>query len=203
VRTAIALVTGALAAMLLAQTGSGAPVRRARGRADAGPKPILLGTDPPGRLRPSPPSDGGVAQQDAGPDEVHRQLQALQARIDALERDRAQGQQQAELLQQLVGEMRDLRTQIADADGRRRATEQDRAARQAQVQSAVSGLQNAQYRLMSGDGSVDAELDQAASAFSGPARRDVEAARRALQNRDLARARAYLSAAISDAAQER
>jgi predicted nucleic acid-binding Zn-ribbon protein len=144
-----------------------------------------------------------LAKLDAGPDEVHRQLQALQARLDALERDRAQGQQQAELLQQLVGEMRDLRAQIADADGRRRATEQDRAARQAQVQSAVSGLQNAQYRLMIGDGSVDAELDQAASAFSGPARRDVEAARRALQNRDLAQARAYLAAAISDAAQER
>jgi len=203
VRMPIALVVGALAALLLAQTGSGAPARRARGRADAGAKPVLLGTDPPGRLRPSPPSDSGVAQQDAGPDEVHRQLQALQTRIDTLERDRAQGQQQAELLQQLVGEMRDLRAQIADADARRTTAEQGRAARQAQVQSAVSGLQNAQYRLMTGDGSIDAELDQAASAFSGPARREIEAARRALQNRDLAQARAYLNAAISDAAQER
>ena len=149
-------------------------------------------------------TDGGTAQQqDAGPDEVHLQLQALQARIDTLERDRAQNQQQADLLQQLVAEMRDLRAQIAAADTRQKTSEQERAARQTQMQTAVSSLQSAQYRLMSGDANVDAELDQAASAFSGPARRDVEAARTALRNRDLAQARAYLGAAITDAAQER
>ena len=66
-----------------------------------------------------------------------------------------------------------------------------------------AALALAAERLMAGDASVEAELDQAAAAFSGPARRDVEAARRALQNRDLSQARAYLGAAISDAAQER
>jgi TolA-binding protein len=196
-----AIGAGLLAALLLAQAGSGAPARRVRGRPDAGP--VLLGTDPPGRLRLSPAIDGGVARMDAGPDATQLQLQALQRRIDALERDRSQNQQQAELLQQLVSEVRDLRAQVSGADARQQDAEQDRAARKAQVQSAVSGLQSAQQRLRAGDASVDAELDQAASAFSGPARRDVEAARVALRNRDLAQARAYLSAAISEAAQER
>ena len=134
-RSVAAIAAGSLAALLLSQAGSGAPARKARGKADAGT--VLLGTDPPGRLRPLPPAaDGGVAQQDAGPDEVRRQLQALQWRIDALERERAQNQQQAELLQQLVTEMRDLKSQIAGADARQKAVEQDRANRQAQVQSA-------------------------------------------------------------------
>jgi len=163
----------------------------------------LLGIDPPGRLRPSSPNDGGAAPLDAGPDEVHQQLQALQSRVYQLERERAQSQEQAQLLQQLVGEMRDLRQQLAEAENRQRAAEQERAARQAQMQSAMSSLQAAQERLRTGDYAVLDELDQASSVFSGAARRDIEYARTALQNRDLAAARAHLSAAISHAAQER
>jgi TolA-binding protein len=201
-RSIAALCAGVVAALLLSQA-SGAPRRRTRRGADAGTRPTLLGTDPPGRLRVAPPSDAGVAQQDAGPDEVHQKLQALQARIDALERDRELQQQQAQLLQQLVVEMRELRGQMADADARQKGAEQDRAARRSQLQYAVSGLQSAQARLMSGDADVDAVLEQAGAAFTGQARYDVEAARRALQNRDLSQARAYLNAAITDAAQER
>jgi hypothetical protein len=202
-RSAAALCAGLLAALLLAQPGDGAPARRKRGAADAGTRPVLLGTDPPGRLRPPSPGDGGAAPLDAGPDEVHLQLQALQSRVYQLERERAQSQEQAQLLQQLVGEMRDLRQQLAEAENRQRAAEQERAARHAQVQSAVSGLQAVQERLRSGDYAVLDELDQASSVLSGAARRDLEYARTALQNRDIAAARAYLSAAISHAAQER
>jgi uncharacterized membrane-anchored protein YhcB (DUF1043 family) len=202
-RSIAAVCAGMIAVLLVSLAGSGAPARRPRGKADAGSKPILLGTDPPGRLRTDPATDAGVARQDAGPDQLQLQLQALRARIDALERERVQSQEQAQLLQQLVNEVRDLRAQMAGSDERQRATEQERAARKAQLLSAVGGLQDAQYRLSTGDSSVEAALDQAASAFSGPARRDVEAARLALQNRDLSQARAYLAAAISDAAQER
>src|SRR5437773_12430209 len=80
------------AAALLGQAD--APQGRApRGRADAGsPRqgPVLLGTDPPGKLKASPPSDAGVtAQADAGVDAVRAEVQQLRPRVDALERERA------------------------------------------------------------------------------------------------------------------
>src|SRR5947209_9374523 len=97
-----------LLSVLLAQ--GNAPAGRARGRPDAGDsaerrrgdKPILLGTDPPGRLRNVPAGpDAGVAARDAGPDEVHRELQALRARLEQLEQERSRSQQTAQQLQQL------------------------------------------------------------------------------------------------------
>lgn len=171
-----------------------------RRRADAGDRPIILGTDPPGRLRVPPAApDAGVAERDAGPDEVHRELQALRARIDALEQERARAQQTAEALQQLNSQVQLMRQQLADAEARRVAEEQQREAQRANVQAAVDALASAQQRLMTGDYGIDAELDRAQATFTGQAQRDVQAARVALQNRDLARARAFLNAAILDA----
>jgi len=175
------------------------PPRGSRGRADAGP--VLLGTDPPGRLRPNPATAdaGTTAQRDGGPDDLHRELQQLRARLDALEQERAQAQQNAQQLRQLVQEVQQLRQQIADAEAERQAAEQERENRRASVQSGVYALYTAQQRLAGGNSSIEAELDQAQSSFTGQAQRDVEAARAALRNRDLSAARALLSAAISDA----
>jgi predicted nucleic acid-binding Zn-ribbon protein len=185
-----------LLAVLLGQARPSA--RQQRGRPDGGP--ILLGTDPPGRLKPSPSSaDGGVSQADAGPDEVRRELQALRARVEALEQDRARSQQTIEQLQQLNTEVQQLRQQIADAEAQRQAADEQRAAQQTSVQSAIDALYGAQQKMSGGNSSIEAELERAESAFSGQARRDVEAARAALRNRDLGRARAYLNSAIANA----
>jgi len=186
-----------LLAFLLGQARP--PSRAPRGRADAGP--VLLGTDPPGRLRPTPPSPdaGTTAQHDGGVDDVHRELQQLRARLEALEQERAQAQQNAQQLQQLVQEVQQLRQRIADAEAQRQVAEQERETRRASVQSAVDALYTAQQRLAGGNGSIETELEQAQSAFTGQAQRDIEAARAALRNRDLSAARALLSAAISDA----
>jgi len=171
-----------------------------RRRRDAGDRPIILGTDPPGRLRPSAEAgDGGVAERDAGPDEVHRELQALRARIDVLEQERLRTQQTVEVLQRLNAQVQQMRQQLADAEARRVAEEQQRETQQANVQAAVDALASAQQRLMAGDYGIDAELDRAQATFTGQAQQDVQAARAALQNRDLARARAFLNAAIRDA----
>ena len=63
-RVLAAVSFGLLGTLLLAQTRPGAPARRTRARPDGGP--VLLGTDPPGRLRIEAQSDGGVmAQADA------------------------------------------------------------------------------------------------------------------------------------------
>ena len=187
---------------LMAQVSPAARPKRGRAdagaRVDAGERPLLLGTDPPGRLRPTqPPPDGGASvERDAGPDDVHRELQQLRARLDALEQERAQAQQVSQQLQQLSQEVQHVRQQIADAEGRRQLEEQQREERLAQVQSGLDSLYVAQQRLAAGDPSIDSELARAQAAFTGQAQRDVEAARVAVQNRDLARARAMLSAAI-------
>lgn len=203
----LGIVPALLLSALLAQTGNPAPKSTrdrsdggTRRRADAGDRPILLGTDPPGRLRPAAPApDGGTAERDAGPDEVQRELQALRSRIDALEQERQRSQQTSQQLQQLNTEMQLMRQQMADAEARRQADEQQREARRANVQAATDALAYAHQRLVGGDSAIEADLDRAQAVFSGQALRDVQAARAALQNRDLARARTLLQAAISDA----
>jgi hypothetical protein len=190
----LGLVPSLLLAFLL---GQARPTPRApRGRADAGP--VLLGTDPPGQLRPPvPTADAGAsAQRDGAVDDLRRELQRLRARLDALEQERARAQEDSQRLQQLVQEVQQLRQQVADAEAQRLAAEQARDVRGASVQSAVDALYTAQQRLAGGNGSIEAELDQAQSAFTGQAQRDIEAARAALRNRDLSVARALLSAAI-------
>lgn len=187
---------------LMAQVSPAARPKRGRAdagaRADAGERPLLLGTDPPGRLRPTPaPPDGGASvERDAGPDDVHRELQQLRARLDALEQERAHAQQVSQQLQQLTLEVQQIRQQIADAEARRQLEEQQREEREGVVQSGLDAVYGAQQRLAAGDWSIEAELSRAQAAFTGQAQRDVEAARMAVQNRDLARARALLSAAI-------
>ena len=195
------------AAAALAQADGGPRHRPVRRAADAGvsrQKPVLLGTDPPGKLRPPGPSaDGGVAVADAGPDEVHRELQQLRVRVDQLERERAQSQQSSQQLEQITQELQDLRRQVADAEAQRQAELQEAQAQRAAVRSAVDGLYAAQAQMAGGGYEVDAQLSRAESAFTGEAQRNVRLARMALQNRDLAAARAYLASAIAAAQQGR
>src|SRR2546426_358018 len=126
-------------AFLMAQVSPAARPKRGRAdagaRADAGERPLLLGTDPPGRLRPTqPPPDGGASvERDAGPDDVHRELQQLRARLDALEQERAHAQQVSQQLQQLTQEVQQIRQQIADAEARRQLEEKQREERQGPV----------------------------------------------------------------------
>jgi hypothetical protein len=130
---------------------------------------------------------------------VHRELQQLRARLDALELERTQNQQSAQQLQQLAQEVQSLRQQVADAEAQRAAAEQQREANRARVQTAVEALYVAQERLAGGNSAIEDALDQAQATFTGQAQRDIQAARAALRNRDLSTARALLSAAISDA----
>ncbi|MCA1829585.1 MAG: hypothetical protein ABR567_12020 [Myxococcales bacterium] len=197
-RVLAAAAAGIAASLLVRQPPEGR--RPPRGRPDAGP--VLLGTDPPGKLRPSPPFDAGTsAQADAGVDAVHAEILQLRARVDALERERAQLQQQSQQLSEIARQLQDLRSQLADADSRRQAAEQQQAARREQLQVGVSALYQAQSMLAGGNSSIDDQLAQAQGSFPPQAQRDIDSARTALQNRDLAAARAYLSAAISDAQQ--
>jgi hypothetical protein len=200
-------------AVLFAQASSGAR-KRSRGRADAGPsdggtadaRPVLLGPDPPGRLRADPPGrDGGVPAipppggSDAGTTQA--QILELRARISTLEQQAAASQQQTQQMAAMNDQLQALRDQLAAADAQRQQQQQDTLARQQAVQSAVSSLVSAQQQLAGGDAAIGDALNQAQSAFTGQAQRDVQAAQVALRNGDLAAARAYLSSAVSNAQQ--
>lgn len=217
-RTALAAVIGVVTAALLgeAHQPSAPQGRRPRGAADGGSpadggpparaqKPYLLGTDPPGKLRRFTSDDGGTVARvaDAGPGEVERELIELRARVRELELERAERQAQAEQLLEMNQQLQALRGQVADAEASRQEAQRQEALHQRAVQGAISGLYQAQELLAGGSSSVDAQLDAAASNFTGQAQRDVQSARAALQNRDLSQARAYLGAAITDAEQGR
>lgn len=185
------------------------PEGRRAPRADAGPPkprppgPVLLGTDPPGRLRAFGSPDGGVvAQSDAG-DELRREVQELRARITALEAERAQHQQQSQQLTDVVRQLQEIRGQLAGSEQRKVAEEEQQKAQYQELQSGVTALQQAQSRLAEGDYTVEAQLEQAQSSFPPQAQKDIAAARGALQNRDLSAARFYLTAAIAHAQQGR
>jgi TolA-binding protein len=206
---AAALALSVAAALAQGTSSRGRP---AHGAADGGPPrvrtpgPILLGTDPPGKLRrATAPSDAGApVPHIAPPEDVQREMQQLKARVDALERERTQlAQQQSQQLEEVVRQLRDLRAQIADGEQRRQTAAQQKETQYEQLQAGVSALQQAQDMLAGGDYSVEGQLGQALAAFPPQAQRDVETARIALRNRDLSAARAYLSAAIAHAQQGR
>src|SRR5205085_7748323 len=153
-----ALCCGAVGALLIAQARPARP-GRSKSRADGGT--VILGTDPPGRLRPAAAAatDGGVAQADAGPDATQRQIQELRARVDLLERQLAQSQQQGQQLQQISAELQQLRQQVANAESQRQAAEQQRESRRQQVQSSVDALYQAQPALPCGSCDIDGPVD--------------------------------------------
>jgi hypothetical protein len=216
-RYAAVLLTLSLA-VLLAQTGTGKR-KRSRGRADAGLSsfaspddggPLLLGPDTPGRIKVEPPArDGGIrdASVSAAPDgggsrSAQSQIEELRGRVGILEQQAAASQQQAQQLQMMNEQLQALRQELADADARRQQEQADEQRHRQTVQSAIASLSGVQQQLLygnSGDSSVDQALDQAQSAFTGQAQRDVQAARMALRNNDVSAARAYLSTAMQDA----
>lgn len=203
----------ALGLVFLLAQASGAARKRTKARADGGTDggPVLLGPDPPGRLRPDPPGrrDGGIALPDGGGSDggAHatqsQQIEELRARIAALEQQASASQQQAQEMVRMNQQIQALRQQLADADARRQDEERQAQRRKQSTQAAIESLTAAQNQLAIGNSGIEDALSQAQSAFTGQAQRDIEAARTALQNSDLAAARAMLSAAIVDAQQGR
>jgi hypothetical protein len=203
----------ALGLVFLLAQASGAARKKTRGRSDGGTDggPILLGPDPPGRLRPDPPGgrDAGIGLPDAGtPDGGVRatqsqQIDELRARIAALEQQAVASQQQAQQLTEMNQQLQALRQQLADADARRQQEERQAQRHKQSTEAAIQSLAAAQNELAQGNTGIEEALNQAQSTFTGQAQRDIEAARTALQNSDLSAARAMLSAAIMDAQQGR
>jgi hypothetical protein len=183
------------------ESAGGGATRRTRERA-----PHVLG-DPPGKIHIS----SGETGADAGPpadnrarqiEKLDQQVNELRNRTAALEAQLSRSQEQGAQLQRLNDQMGELRALLTSEAQRRAEAEQAQTAQRQQVQDAISSLLSAQQLLAVGSSDVSAALNQAEATFEGDARRDVAAARQALQNRDLSAARYYLGAAVSHAQQQ-
>ncbi len=183
--------------------------RSGRGAADGGtarvrtPGPYLLGTDPPGKLRPQrAEADAGTpVPRIAASEEVQRELQQLRGRVEALEQGRAQLQQQSQQLGEVMRQLQVLRAQLAEGEQKQAAAQKREQAQREQRESGVSALRQAQAALAGGDSAVEDQLALAQATFPPQAQRDIDGARTALRNRDLSAARAWLDSAIAHAQQ--
>ena len=204
--TSLAVALSVAAALADAPRTQG---RSGRGQADGGtsrvrtPGPFLLGTDPPGKLRPQrAEADAGTpVPRIAASDEVQRELQQLRARVEALEQGRTQLQQQSQQLGDLTRQVQALRAQLAEGEQRKAAAQEQAQAQREQRESGVSALQQVQAALAGGDSAVEDQLARAQATFPPQAQRDIDYARTALRNRDLSAARAWLSSAVQHAQQ--
>ena len=184
-----------------AATTPDAPLRFPAARPDGGP--VYLG-DAPGRLRAD--ADAGAA--DAGPadrvadadggsqlDEVRR----LRERVTALEQQlaRANASAQTRQLEELNQQVATLREQLAQEQARRQQEELAAQQGKAREQEATAALAAAQQQLATGDYRALDRLESV-SGLPAPVQSAVQSARTAVQNRDLAAARYWLSIALAE-----
>ena len=170
-------------------------------RPDGGP--VYLG-DAPGRLRADADAgaaDAGpadrVADADGGsqPDEVRR----LRERVTALEQQlaRANASAQTRQLEELNQQVATLREQLAQEQARRQQEELAAQQGKAREQEATAALAAAQQQLATGDYRALDRLESV-SGLPAPVQSAVQSARTAVQNRDLAAARYWLSIALAE-----
>lgn len=190
--------------------GAGRKQRASKTRGPAAParadKPIILG-DQPGSLRnwteaqkqPQPDAGSKQAKQAATVQELQQEIADLRARTAFLEKQASVSQEQTQVLQQMSQQLQELRSQMSGSEERRLQTERQRQVQRQQSEQAVERLVSAQNALASGSADVLDAFDGAEEALSPQARRDLGAARYAVQNHDLAAARSYLQSAIADA----
>jgi hypothetical protein len=182
-------------------TAPDAPLRFPAGRPDGGP--AYLG-DAPGRLRADADAgaaDGGsadrAAEADAGaqPDEVRR----LRERVARLEQElaRARSDAQTQELERLNQQVASLREQLAQEQGRRQQEELAAQESKAREQQTTAALAAAQQQLATGDYRALDALESV-SGLPAPVQSAVQSARTAVQNRDLAAARYWLSVALAE-----
>jgi signal transduction histidine kinase len=179
-----------------------APLRFPPARPDAGP--VYLG-DAPGRVRVEADAgapDAGRAERaadaDAGsPDDELRRLRERVARLEQ-ELARSRSDAQTQELDRLNRQVASLREQLAQEQARRQQEELAAQQSKAREQEATAVLADVQRQLATGDyGALDA-LESVSGSLPPPVQGAVQSARTAIQNRDLAAARYWLSVALAE-----
>lgn len=115
-------------------------------------------------------------------------LEQQLARLDEENRERAK----------VVEELHALQTQVSEDSADRKATEARKVQHAQDVDTAITGLLAMDRQLQTGDTNVGAALSHAEQVLSAHARYHLSAIRTALDNKDIATARAYLEQAIID-----
>lgn len=192
-RTLLAPALAALSLLSQARPPSRARKAPAPERADAGVG-IAIHVD-----RDGGPADAGAPVTAEDLAELRREVTALGSRTQALERDSQRGRDQEQLLRQLADQVHALRQELAQDKAQKQAREDEQVARRDQTQQAVSGLSAVQSSMAGGNTDVDRALVDLRASLPPAAQRDVDAAREALRNSDLAAARALVAQAMMDA----
>lgn len=193
-----ALVVAALGLSASAAAPTTAPRRTApdAGVADAG-------ADDSSKAQAKRRADDAAARE-AELAALREQVASLRERTSVLEDRLARADSTTEQLGQLVDEVKALRAQVADTEAARQTERQQAAQRAAETNAAIEGLMRAASQLSTGATDISRQLDRAQAVVTSPqAAYDLRAARAALENDDLMRARLFLYLAIIDAQQSR
>jgi len=133
---------------------------------------------------------------------LREEVATLRDRTAALEDQLARMDTMNEQLGKLNDQVGALRDQVADAEATRKAEREQAAQHTADLNQAVEGLMRAESKLATGGTDIGSLLDRAQAVMTTPqAQYNLAAARTALANDDLQRARMFLYLAILDAQQ--
>lgn len=199
-----------IALMLLAATSSLSQPRAkpASSAVDAGALDAGLGA-------PSSRVDAGAGPSEKAPappapsaerlelDRLRLELTELRARTAALEQRAAAAEAVAARVERLGGRLEELRAHVTETESRQADAERRAVEQKANVEAVTRSLIQAQQTLATGATNIGEALRAAEVYYTGPALRDVQAARAALANGDLASARVFLGLAIIDAQSSR
>ena len=126
-------------------------------------------------------------------------MRRLRERVTALEQQlaRANASAQTRQLEELNQQVATLREQLAQEQARRQQEELAAQQGKAREQEATAALAAAQQQLATGDYRALDRLESV-SGLPAPVQSAVQSARTAVQNRDLAAARYWLSVALAE-----
>ena len=201
----LAMTLGAFAADSSTKKKKASNTARDGGTASSGG--VIIVSEPPRSARSTQGApDASIANaplRDAGQDvdraeveRLRREVEDLRQRTDSLEKQIAREQGQQAQLKDISDQMKAMRAQMQEAESRKQDAEERVEQHRQDVDRAVDVLVDAQATIAAGNSTVDAQLADAAAVLNGSARRDIDAARQALANKDLATARSFLQAAI-------
>lgn len=164
---------------------------------DAGVAPVRVSPVDAGVPAPAPAAASGPTPE---VEKLRKEVNELKLRTADLERQLARADALSGELEKLNTKVDDLKgqlKQVSDAEQRRADAEEAVVTRKTQTAAASSNLNAVLVQLMSGNTSgIEPSLRYAESVFTGAAQKDVQLARAALVQGDVAAARQLLMLAL-------
>ncbi len=132
--------------------------------------------------------------------DLRHEVSDLKSRASQLEQKAAHADAMSSQLDKLSKQISDLQTQLRETENRRTENERQAAERRQHSEQAIASIGAAQQQLAAGNPSAAMQaINYAEKTFTGAALANVQSARAALNNGDLASARIWLSLAVVEA----